>query len=106
MKNLKLKVPVSWTMEALVEVEAKDLAEAVEVAKADFAQYGGEFLPEGNFVQNTYRVEYEAIDIFQDAETLDKMHEQMDDVAEERKAEKAQYGIGGYIDSEGTIWDN
>ena len=31
-KKLKLKVPVSWTMEAMVEVEAYDLAEAVEVA--------------------------------------------------------------------------
>lgn len=103
-KKLKLKVPVSWTMAAMVEVEAYDLAEAVEVAKADFAQYGGEFLPEGKFVENSYHVEFEAIDLFQKEDTLDVMHEQMDDVVAERKAERAQYGIGGYIDSEGTVY--
>jgi len=103
-KKLKLKVPVSWTMAGMVEVEAYDLAEAVEIAKADFAQYGGEFLPEGKFVENSYHVEFEAIDVFQKEDTLDVMYEQMDGVVAEREAEKAQYGIGGYIDSEGTVY--
>ena len=100
-KKLKRKVPVSWTMEAMVEVEAYDLAEAVEVAKADFAQYGGEFLPEGKFAKNSYHVEFEAIDVLQDKKTLDKMYKQESGM-EPPNAEG--YGIGGYIDSEGTVY--
>ena len=104
-KKLKLKVPVSWEMKAMVEVEATDLAEAVEVAKADFAQYGGEFLPKGKFVENSYHVEFEAIDVHQDAKTLDKMYEQMDEMYHPADTHMGgEHGIGGYIDSEGTVY--
>tara|TARA_B100000959_G_C14751007_1_gene529183 strand:- start:59 stop:481 length:423 start_codon:yes stop_codon:yes gene_type:complete len=104
-KKLKLKVPVSWTMAAMVEVEAYDLAEAVEVAKADFAQYGGEFLPEGKFVKNSYYVDFEAIDVHQDEQALQSLGEVYAETADcmEHHTEK-DYGIGGYIDSEGTVY--
>jgi len=99
-KKLKFKVPVSWEMSSMVEVEAKDLAEAVEVAKADFAKFGGEFLPKGEFVKNSYYVEYEAIDVHQSQETLDKMDWQ------EAHFNTEGYGIGGHINSKGEVIDD
>tara|TARA_R100000808_G_C2148129_1_gene156231 strand:+ start:2707 stop:2961 length:255 start_codon:yes stop_codon:yes gene_type:complete len=63
-KNLKIKVPVSWQMEALIEVEAKTLAEAAEIARSDMAKQGLG-LPEGAFVKGSYQVNDEAMDVFQ-----------------------------------------
>ena len=64
MKNLKIKVPVSWGMRGFIEVEAKTLAEAAEVARSDMAKEGLG-LPEGTFINGSYEVDDEAMDVFQ-----------------------------------------
>ena len=64
MKNLKIKVPVSWSSFGFIEVEAKTLAEAAEIARSDMAK-DGIGLPEGEFIKGSYEVDDEAMDVFQ-----------------------------------------
>jgi hypothetical protein len=76
-KNLKIKVPVSWQMQGLIEVDAKTLAEAAEIARSDMAREGLG-LPEGTFVKDSYEVDDEAMDVFQSDAVNQKAFEQED----------------------------
>ncbi len=67
MKNLKIKVPVSWMVRGFIEVEAKTLGEAAEIARSDIAK-NGMGLPESEFVKGSYEVDDEAMDVFQSDE--------------------------------------
>ena len=71
MRNLKIKVPVGWMVRGFIEVEAKTLGEAAEIARSDMAK-DGIGLPEGEFVKGSYEVDDEAMDVFQS----DKVNEQ------------------------------
>ena len=51
-------------MRGLIEVEAKTLAEAAEIARSDMAREGLG-LPEGEFIKDSYEVDDEAMDVFQ-----------------------------------------
>lgn len=75
MKNLKIKVPVGWQMRGFIEVEARTLGEAAEIARLDFAKEGLG-LPEGEFVKDSYEVDDEAMDVFQSDEVNEKAFEQ------------------------------
>jgi len=64
-----------------MEVEAKTLAEAAEIARSDFAKEGLG-LPEGTFIKGSYEVDDEAMDVFQSDAVNEQAFKQEDSLNE------------------------
>lgn len=53
----KYKIPCSWQMYGMMEIEADSLEEAVEIANSDEQN-----LPEGSYVEASFEVDEEILD--------------------------------------------
>lgn len=61
---MKYRIPCSWEMYGIMEVEADDIEEAVEFAEAE-----GE-LPNGDYVDGSFAVDHDLLEFYNNEESL------------------------------------